>query len=274
MRTLRATALLLVATLLPAACADSEERKSLYVNTLTEAGASLALTIGEVIERYSAELPTGDPMQDQERLRTIFRDAAGSLATGDVTSSFTAAAVDSREKGNSKKETARQLLSAAMLAGRAFDEARPDYRPGDRAMRDQIASYFAQNSGAELTATYGLHSGGWKASNPAQLASALAEATGLALLVAGYNYAGPDGYLSVRNRMLRVGMTPAPDFWLDHASKKLNLPDGDESDDEIERFDEWRAPSKGTNPLWSAVLGPDRQALAEIFRPAAEKTFD
>lgn len=273
MRALRAAALLLVATLLPAACGESEERKSLYVNTLTEAGASLALTIGEMVERYAAELPTGDRMQDQERLRTIFRDAAGSLATGDVTTSFTAAAADSREKGNSKGETAKQLLSAAMLAGRAFDEQRPDYKPGDQAMRDEIASSFAQNSGAQLSATYGLHSGSWKASNPAQLATALAEATGLSLLTACYNFTDANGYLSVRNRMRRLDMPLAPSYWVDRDGK-LFLPGGDESDDEIERFDAWREPSKGTNPLWTAVLGPDRQALAKIFEPAAERAFE
>jgi hypothetical protein len=273
MRALRATALVLVATLLPAACGKSEERKSLNVNTLTEAGASLALTIGEVVERYAAELPTGDALQDQERLRAIFRDGAGSLATGDVTSSFTAAAVDSREKGNSKGETARQLLSAAMLAGLAFEKPRADYKPGDQAMRDDIAFYFAQNSGAQLSATYGLHSGGWKASNPEKLATALAEATRLSLLVACYNYAGPDGYRSIRNRMRRLDMPLAPDYWVGDAGN-LTLPDGDGSDDQIELFDEWREPSKGTNPLWSAVLGPDRQALAEVFQPAAEKAFD
>jgi hypothetical protein len=49
---------------------------------MTEAAASLTLTIGELIERYASEMPTGDAMQDQERLRTIFKDAAGSLGLG------------------------------------------------------------------------------------------------------------------------------------------------------------------------------------------------
>jgi hypothetical protein len=271
MGALRATAVLLVAALLPAACDDSEAR-TLNVNAMTEAAASLALTIGELIERYASEMPTGDAMQDRERLQTIFRDAAGSLGLGDVTSSFGAAAANSRVQGNTEAETAKQLLAAALEAGRAFDEPRRDYKPGDQAMRDEIALYFSQNHAGQLDATYGLHSGGWKVSSASNLATALAEATGLALFTACYNYASADGSHPVRDRMSRLGM-PALDYWFDHDGN-LILPDGNESDDDIERFDEWREPSKGTNPLWSAVLGPDRQALAKVFQPAADKAFD
>ncbi len=76
--------------------------------------------------------------------------------------------------------------------------------------------------------------------------------------------------------MRRLEMPLAPDYFVDHQGN-LVLPDGGESDDDVESFDEWRSPPEGApwpNPLWAAVAGLDRSAMAKWFEPAAEKAFE
>ncbi len=66
MRSLRAIAVALVAALVPAACGESKV-DAVDINKLTEASASLSLTIGDLVERYAAELAKGDTDHDVER---------------------------------------------------------------------------------------------------------------------------------------------------------------------------------------------------------------
>ena len=149
-----ATAVAVVLALVPAACGNSKEA-AVDTASLTRAAASLALSVGELMERYVAERPTGDWREVRESLRSIMWVDSGALDFfGAVRERFSAAASASREAGNGKGQTARQLVAAAKLASDAFRPPRPDYRPGDQDMLAAIASSLEPQLNAALVDLY------------------------------------------------------------------------------------------------------------------------
>jgi hypothetical protein len=267
-RSLRATAVAVVVSLVPAACRNSKEA-TIDTASLTRAAASLALAVGELVERYAAELPTGDEEEDKKRLRLILTDSADELGFDAVGGSFAAAAA--RKAGNGKVQTALQMQAAARLANEAFRPPLPDYKPGDQAMMAAIASRLEPQLNAALTSTFNLETGRVKMTH---LDSVLADAVSFVLAIAGYNYAPQNGSHPIRDRMRSLGMRAPPAEFIDQAGD-LRLPHGSEPDDQISRFEDWRLPSVGEpNPLWEAVAAVSRgEALSNVFDPTADKAF-
>lgn len=274
-RCLTAIVLALPMALMSGACNSSGEAR-VDRTLLTRAAASLALSVGEVVERYAAELPTADDEQmDIERLRSIFADSADALDFDAAGSSFATAASASRKSGNGKVETARQLQAAARLASEAFRPPLPDYKPGDQAMLAAIASRLEPELNAALTSTYNLETGDVKITH---LDSILADAVQFVVMVAGYNYADHNGSHTIRDRMQRLGMRPPPAEFID-AGGNLRLPHGSEPDDQIARFEDWRIPADDSvhNRLFDAadfaIKGRTHEAIEKVFEEAADKTF-
>jgi hypothetical protein len=259
--------------LVPAACDNSKEA-TIDTASLTRAAASLALSVGELVERYAAGLPTGDWTKDLERLKSIITDEADALDFGAVAESFSAAASASREAGNGRIQTARQLVAAAWLASHAFRPPQPDYKPGDPAMLAAIASSLAPQLNAALTSTYDFETGANKISRPGDLGIILRDGVSYVVLIAGYNYAGQNGSHTIRDRMRTRGERDPPAEFIDPAGN-LRLPQGFEPDEQISQFEDWRVPSEGIrNSLWDAAIAALRQtALTKLFEPADEKAF-
>ena len=272
---LTAIVLALPIALVSGACNSSSEAR-VDRTLLTRAAASLALSVGELVERYAAELPTGDDEQmDIERLKSILADSADALDFGAAGSSFATAASASRKVGNGKVETARQLQAAARLASEAFRPPLPDYKPGDQALLAAIASRLEPELNAALTSTYNLETGDVKITH---LDSILADAVQFVILVAGYNYADQNGSHTIRDRMQRLGMRAPPAEFID-AGGNLRLPHGSEPDDQIARFEDWRIPADDSvhNRLFDAadfaIAGRTHEAIEKVFVEAADKTF-
>jgi hypothetical protein len=263
-----------VLSLGPTAC-DSPKKPGVTVNraALTRAAASLALSVGELVERYAAELPTGDLNKDAERLRSILTAEAGALDFAAVTESFSAAALASREAGNGRLQTARQLVAAVWLASHAFRPPQPDYKPGDEGMLAAIASSLEPQLDAALT-SYDLVRLGHRFLSD-NLDIILGDAVSYVLMIAAYNYAGQNGSHPIRDRMRTLGMRDPPAEFIDPAGN-LRLPQGSEPDEQISQFEQWRTRSEGKrNPLWDvASAGLSLQELSKVFEPAEERAYE
>lgn len=272
-RGMGAVALTVALGLLPVACNDSK-KQVIDRASLTRAAASLALSVGELVERYCAQLPTGAWTEDLERMRSIFKEEVAGPGFATVGRSFSAAASASRDGGSGKAEAARQLIQAAWLASEAFRPPQTDYQPGDEAMLVALASRLEPQLDVALTSTYDFVTGG--RTFPASLDAILADAVSFVMLVAGYNYAGRDGSHPMRERMRAVGMDDPPAAFLDPAGN-LRLPHGSEPSEQISPFEWWRTSSvDGTrNRLWTVVASaPDHQALWQVFESATETALE
>jgi hypothetical protein len=269
-----ASAVAIVLSLVPAAC-DNSKGAAVDTALLTRAAASLALSVGELVERYAAELPTGDWIKDRERLESILTAEADALDLAAVTESFSTAATASRKAGNGKVQTARQLVAAVWLASHAFRPPLPDYKPGDQDMLAAIASSLEPQLNAALMSTYNFETGGQEISRPSSLDAILANAVSHVVVIAGYNYAGQNGSHPIRDRMRTLGMRGPPAEFIDPAGN-LRLPQGSEPDEQISQFAQWRSPSEGTrNALWDAARSAlSRGEISKVFEPAVEKAFE
>jgi hypothetical protein len=272
-RSLKTIGLVLL-VLVPAEC-DRSSEPQIDRLALTRAAASLALTVGEVVERYAANLPAADDwVMDLNRVNSIFRDEANALHLEAVGASFAAAASASRKAGNSKGQTARQLVIGAWLASEAFQRPLPDYRPGDQTALAAVASSLEARLDAALTSTYDFETGGHRL--PASLNSILADSVSYVLLIAGYNYVGPDGSHPIRDRMRALGSQDPPPEFVDPAGN-VRLPHGSEPDELIARFEDWRIPAEDWkhNYLWQVVdSSANHRTLWMTFEPAVDKAFN
>jgi hypothetical protein len=262
-----------VVSLVPAACDDSKEA-AVDTASLTRAAASLALSVGELVERYAAEPPTGDWREVRQRLVSILTDEAGTLDFfGAVRERFSAAASASREAGNNKGQTARQLVAAVWLASDAFRPPLPDYRPGDQSMLAEIASSLEPQLNAALTSSYNFETGGREL--PADLGSILPDAFAYVLVIASYNCTDQNGSHPIRDLMRTHGERDPPAEFIDPAGN-LRLPQGSEPDEQISQFEEWLSPSNGRlNQLWYAATEAVRSTgLPRVFKPAVEKALE
>ena len=271
-RSLQVGGFVAVLALVPAAC-DNSKQATIDTESLTWAAASLALSVGELVERYAAGPSTRDWREDRERLRSIIIDDADALDFGAVSERFSAAASASREAGNGKGQTARQLVAAAKLANDAFRPPRPDYRPGDQGMLAEIASSLEPELDAALTSTYNFETDG--KGLPTDLDRILPDALASVMVIAAYNYADQNGAYPIRDRMRTRGERDPPAEFIDPAGN-LRLPQGSEPDERISQFEDWRSPSNGRlNELWYAAKEALRSTwLQRVFKPAVEKALE
>lgn len=271
-RSLKAGAVAVVLALVPVAC-DNAKEATIDIASLTRAAASLALSVGELVERYAAEPSTRDWREDRERLRSIIIDDADALDFGAVSERFSAAASVSREAGNGKGQTARQLVAAAKLASDAFRPPRPDYRPGDQDLLAEIASSLEAQLNAALRSSYNFETG--DKDLPNDLDRILPDALASVLIIAGYNYADQNGAYPIRDRMRTRGEPDPPAEFID-LEGNLRLPQGSEPAKQISQFENWVSPPNGRlNELWYAAREALRSTwLHRLFKLAVEKALE
>ena len=273
-RSPRAAAVVVALALVAAACDNSKkegkEEATIDTTSLVRAAASLTLSVGELVERYAAELPTGDVTEDLLRMESILTDGADPLGLETVGSSFTAAALASRQAGNNRPQAARQLAAAAILASVAFVPPQTDYRPGDDDMLAELVSSLEPQLNAVLPSAKHLIRGDTSFTRPDTVDDMLADGVGLAVMIGGYNYAGQEGSRPIRDRMRALGMKDPPGEFLDPGGI-LRLPQGGDSREQFGRFETWRT---FKNPLLRLLSGVSRQTLKTLFRPAVEKAFE
>lgn len=266
-RPVRVIAFAALIALIPAACDDSKEA-TVDVPSLTRAAASMAISVSELVERYAAELPTGDSTEDVLRMRSIFEEEGEALDFEAVGSSFAAAASASRMGGNGKAQAARQLVAAARLAILALSPSQPGHEPSNQAMLASLASSLEPQLNTALGSTYDFAVG-------LNFPTILVEAVSYAVMIASYNYVGRDGSHPIRERMQAFGMEDPPAEFVD-AAGNLRLPQGSEPAEAIARFETWRVPAeKGKeNRLWRlADAGPKFETLWQLFEPATDRAL-
>ncbi|MGH9894201.1 MAG: hypothetical protein ACREA0_19900, partial [bacterium] len=221
------------------ACSNSSEAR-VDKASLTRAAASLALSVGEVVERYAAEIPaTGDWTKDLDRLQAIFAQEPDALGLETVMNSFLAAATASRNDGFGRVQTARQLVAAAWLSSEAFRPPQFDYRPEDQDMSAAIASSLERQLNVALASTYDFETGARHISDRGDLGAILSDAFLYVMLVAGYNQVDPNGSHPVRDRLQALRTDNPPVEFIDQAGN-LRLPQGSEPEEQIARFEDWR----------------------------------